>query len=86
MRELIKIGFLDIPFSATIDPNNWRGLGLVDLHLYRLLLRLVTVGSVEEASVELVKVLGWHWSNMGFVGFAGPPMLKGIPFGIVEVV
>ena len=86
MRELVKIWFLGIPFSATIDPKRWRGLGLVDLHLFRLLLRLMTVDFVEEVSVELVKVLGLRWSNMGFVGFAGPPMLKGLAFGIVEVV
>ena len=63
------------------------GLGLFDLHPYRLLLHLVIVGFVEEVSVELVEVLGdWvHWANIDSVGFADHSIQKGLVPGIVEV-
>ena len=82
LRELVKIWFLGIPFSATIDPKSWRGLGLVDLHLFRLLLRLVTVDFVEEVSVELVKVLGLLLRQSGLLELL--MILRGAEMGLLE--
>ena len=62
------------------------GLGLFDLHPYRLLLHLVIVGFVEGVSVEVVEVLGVHWSNIDLVGSAGHPIQKELVPDIVAVV